>query len=122
MTAAAREERLGAQVLSALQRNGVDITIERDNADHSIGSVPADLQTQPATSSDPVEFSSHLVNGESIRAGDAKVYVAARGLAWAPGAGDVAIVSGTRWVAVAVRTHALSGTVLLYELHVRRAA
>lgn len=68
----------------------------------------------------PEPYSERWIDGDLIRFGDAKVFLAAQGLAFTPAPGQTITIDSTVWIVVAANAIYTGESVALWEAQVRR--
>ena len=90
--------------------------------DPATGIAADPTETQEEASGAMRGFRAVEVDGETVKAGDGRVLLSPATLTSAPKVEDHVLVGSDRWGIVAVRTFEVSGEVVAYDCHVRRAA
>lgn len=68
----------------------------------------------------PEPYSERWIDGDLVRVGDAKVYLAAQDLAFTPSAGQTVTIDATVWKAVSANAIYTGESIALWEVQVRR--
>lgn len=100
----ALDDRLIPKVLTIIERLGTEVTI---NDTYAVKSTP------------PYPYSRAFVNGDTIRAEDVLVYLAAQDIPVMPDRGQRVTFDGTNWTVVEVRKILSGQYVVLYALQLR---
>lgn len=113
---------LRATALRQLGDKGRAMTLHQATAgtyDPTTGSAPV-TETDYACTGAEFPYPAVLIDGTSIQAGDRKVLLAAQGLEATPDVGDSLTAGATRYRVIAAKSIAPNGTVILWQLQVRR--
>ncbi len=66
------------------------------------------------------EIPERFVDGDTIRSGDVRVYLAAKDLDFTPAAGQVFTLSGEQFTALGVKDATVQDSAVVHEIHARR--
>lgn len=117
------DDALVPATLALIDDFGLDMTFTEteDNYDPDTGTNPV---TSPTTfvrkASPPLEYNLALIDGDNIREGDARIFVAASGITAVPGNGWKVEFDSTTWRIVNRITHQSGASVAAYEFRIRR--
>ena len=79
------------------------------------------VYTSPNTAAVVMGYSDHMINGDTIHAGDRQVYLAANALEQVPLKGDIIVIDAVKHAAISVQQIMAAGKICLYIVQARTA-
>lgn len=120
----ALDKKIVPKVLALINRIGISATFSVGTAtmDESTGEGDPDGAGTPTTvkSTPPLNYDRKLVDGVSIKNGDAQVFIAGSGLSFTPSNGMKVNISSIEWTVKSVGRISAGDDVAAYELQLRQ--
>lgn len=116
------DARLVPRIAALIDRLGVPavFTAQDDNFDPSTGgTAPSGAVEHTVKATPPDAYKSHLVDGDVIKRGDARIYIAGKDLPFTPDRGMKVVVAQKTWRIVEANPVLSGNEAPAYELHLR---
>lgn len=116
------DDKLVPRALALIEKHGKvgSFRISSKVYNEATGKVVETVTNVSRKVSPPYEFDKRLVNGDTIKATDLKVIVAASGLSFTPSIGNQLTLDGTSYHVLNVSPHYTGELIAAYTLHLRK--